>query len=158
LQCQSQTFWIYPQRGQKRGKNLLSEIQNQLYFQSVAITLAGIVIIYKYAEKPNRGIYPDIPLLQATYKMLYEIPLLTFIGHVKKYEGMSLWIITFQIGCLYGTLCSSDTVNVNIPYTLLRPERIPGMGVSEFDYRPKSRDYFYSIASRAVLGRTQHPV
>ena len=142
---------------QIRGRTLLSEIQNQLHIQSVTITVAGEVIVYRQAKKTNCGIYPDLPLLPDTYKILYKnssVDIYWTCGRM--YERMSLWIPTSQISYLSGALCSSETVNVKIVTPYFDREMNPRMGGPEFDSRPHQVILFFSIASRHFLGRTQH--
>ena len=67
-----------------RDKILLPEIENLLLSQLITITLAGEHVIYKDAENTNCGVYSDTPLLPTTYKILYKIRMLSFIGHAKE--------------------------------------------------------------------------
>jgi hypothetical protein len=140
-----------------RGKTLLSEIQNRLLTQSVAITVAGEVIVYRQAKKTNCGIYSDLPLLPDTYKILYKNWSVDIYWTCRRmYERMTLWIPASQISYLSGALCSSDTVNVKIVTPYLDREMNPRMGRPKFDSRPHQGILFLSIASRHFLERTQH--
>jgi hypothetical protein len=71
----------------------------------------------------------------------------------KKYEGMSLWIPTSQIGCLSSTLCSSDTGNVNT-YTLFLTStgKEPRDGRFGVRFPVKSRDFFLLHSVQILSG------
>jgi hypothetical protein len=142
---------------QIRGKTLLSEIQNQLHIQSVTITLAGEVIIYKQAEKGNWDIYPCLPLLPATYKILYKIRLLTFIGHAKESTKECHCGFQRRRSATYQVLCVLQTLEMLIYVTpYFDREMNPRMGGSEFDSRTNQEILFFFIVSRHFLRCRQH--